>query len=363
MWAVYTPDTDRLKGLAHAHILSVGQFDKDSLDALLQLARQMERQEALRRVEPVLAGHTVATLLYRYRKAALSGAAFQAAAQALGGRSITVDNGPGSQTLSGATSESLPDTVKTLACYADAIVLSHPAQGAMQEAVAAADALHQAMHRPTAIINAGEGSEDPVQALTDLYTLKESFGDNLDGLTLGFLGDLRSASVAHSLLELLATAQCQLKIVCIAPESLAMPPHYIEFARSQDMEIRETADLQAAIGGLDVLYVTGVQRERFVARHLEELAAKVYGFPYQALDEARKAALQTLAEIDAEQEYLSARDTYVIDPMMLSQARKELVLMHPLPRAKYYAVARDGEVQQHALAADYLFYVPTRDGH
>ncbi len=339
MRGIYSADIDSLKSLAHTHILSVGQFDKANLDALLHLAGQMERQEAMQRVEPALAGRTVAIL--HYRKAMLSDVAFQTAAQALGGRAITVDSHPNS--LSGAASDSLHDTVKMLACYADAIVLSHLAPGAIGEAVAAADALHHAMHPPTAIINAGDGSEDPVQALTDLYTIKERFGDNIDGLTLGFLGDLRSASVAHSLLQMLATAQCQMRIVCIAPQSLSMPPHYMEFARSREMQISETVDLQAAIGELDVLYVTGVQRERFVARHLEDLAATVYGFPYQALDEARKIALQALAELDAEQEYLAARDTYVIDPMMLSQARKEMALMHPFPRGKEVSQAVDSD--------------------
>jgi aspartate carbamoyltransferase catalytic subunit len=230
-----------------------------------------------------------------------------------------------------------------LSCYADAIVLSHPEPAAVREAANAADALQHAMHRPTPIISAGDGNEDPAQALTDLYTIKERFGANIDDLTLGFLGDLRSASAAHTLIELLATSQCRVNLVCIAPESLAMPAQYVEFARSRDMQIEETVDLQTAIGKLDVLYVTGTQRERFVARHLEDLAARVYGFPYHALDEARKNALHALAEIDSEQEYLAARDTYVIDPMMLSQARKEMILMHPLPRGSEISEAVDSD--------------------
>jgi aspartate carbamoyltransferase catalytic subunit len=108
------------------------------------------------------------------------------------------------------------------------------------------------MHRPTPIISAGGGNEDPSQALTDLYTIKQRFGAEIDGITIGFLGDLRSASAAHSLIELLATAQCRANLICIAPESLSMPAQYVEFARSREMQIEETPDLQAVIGKLDV---------------------------------------------------------------------------------------------------------------
>ncbi|HKP51620.1 MAG TPA: hypothetical protein VJ183_03110 [Chloroflexia bacterium] len=330
--------TQALRGFANTHILSVGQFDKETLDALLHLAQQLARQEEMRQIDPLLAGRTVTNLFYG--RSTLASVSFQAATQALGGRFLI----PGDASyFSAATGvDSLHDPVKVLACYADAIVVRHPRPGAAREAAAAADALRLALHRPTSIINAGDGAgEDPAQALTDLYTIKGRFGSDLDGLTIGFLGDLRSASAAHSLIELLATGQHHVNVVCIAPESLSMPAQYVQFARSREMNIEETPDLQAAIGKLDVLYVTGAERERFVARHLEELAATVYGFPYEALDKPRKDALRALAELDAEQEYLAARDTYVIDPMMLSQARKDMILMHPLPRVKEIPEAVD----------------------
>ncbi len=330
--------THALRGLANTHILSVGQFDKDALDALLQLAQQLARQEEMRQIDPLLAGRTVATLFYN--QSSLASISFQAAAQTLGGRSLMPGDASHFSALAGE--DNLHDAVKIVACYADAIVVRHPRPGVAREAAAAADALRLAMHRPTSIISAGDGAgEDPAQALTDLYTIKGRFGADLDGLTIGFLGDLRSASAAHSLIEVLATGQYRVNIVCIAPESLSMPAQYVQFARSREMPIEETPDLQAAIGKLDVLYVTGAERERFVARHLEELAATVYGFPYEALDRPRKDALRTLAELDAEQEYLAARDTYVIDPMMLSQARKDMILMHPLPRVKEIPEAVD----------------------
>lgn len=111
-----------------------------------------------------------------------------------------------------------------------------------------------------------------------------------------------------------------------------MPAEYVEFARSRQMPVEETQDLQEAIRSLDVLYVTRVQRERFVAQQSEELSAQVYGQPFDSLDAPRKDALRQLADLKAAQEYSAARDTYVVDPMMLSLARKEMIVMHPLPR-------------------------------
>src|SRR5256714_8425281 len=113
-----------------------------------------------------------------------------------------------------------------------------------------------------------------------------------------------------------------------------MPSEYVEFARSREMPVDETQDLQQAIRNVDVLYVTRVQRERFVAQQLEELARSIYGLPFDALDSARKDALAAVAELNASQEYLAARDASVVDPMILSQAHKDMIVMHPLPPVK-----------------------------
>src|SRR5438105_4115304 len=147
-----------------------------------------------------------------------------------------------------------------------------------------------------------------------------------------FVGDLRTGRTVHSLIKLLAIDRCRVSVVCIAPESLSMPDEYVEFARSRQMPVEETRDLQSAIRQVDVLYVTRVQRERFVAQQLEELARSVYGIPFDSLDVARKEALGPVAELNAAQEYMTARDAYVVDPMLLSQARKNMIVMHPLPR-------------------------------
>ncbi len=329
MTAVYTMSSTPLQSLAYQHILSVEQFKPETLEALFAYAQSMDRQVAAGKADQLLANRVVANVFYE--PSTRTDLSFQAATQRLGGRVITTAGGVHYSSVT--KGESLHDTIKTIACYSDAIVLRHPNLGAAREAATASDALRNSMHRPVPIINAGDGTgEHPTQALLDLYTIKDRFGTDIDGLTIGFLGDLRNGRTVHSLIKLLALDRCHVKVVCIAPESLTMPSEYVEFARSREMPVEETQDLQEAIRRLDVLYVTRVQRERFVAQQLDELSAGVYGQPFDSLDSPRKDALRQLADLKAAQEYLAARDTYVVDPMMLSMARKEMIVMHPLPR-------------------------------
>ncbi len=329
MAATYSAVDSPLKTLAYQHVLSVEQFTPEVLEALFGLAQQMGRQVALGHVDALLANKVVANVFYE--PSTRTDLSFQAATQRLGGRIITTAGGVHYSSVS--KGESLHDTIKTIACYSDAIVLRHPNRGSAREAAAATDALRVAMHSPAPIINAGDGiGEHPTQALLDLYTIKARFGENINGLTIGFVGDLRNGRTVHSLLKLLAIDHARVNVVCIAPESLSMPNEYVEFARSREMPVQETQDLQSAIRQVDVLYVTRVQRERFVAQQLEELARSVYGIPFESLDAPRKDALRPIAELSAAQDYMTARDAYVVDPMLLSQARKEMIVMHPLPR-------------------------------
>lgn len=329
MTAIYQAVDDTLKMLAFQHILSVEQFTPEVIEALFGVAQRMDRQVASGNVTPLLANRVVANVFYE--PSTRTDLSFQAATQRLGGRVITTSGGVHYSSVS--KGETLHDTIKTIACYSDAIVLRHPLRGSAREAANASDALRAAMHRPTPIINAGDGiGEHPTQALLDLYTIKDRFGANIDDLTIGFVGDLRNGRTVHSLIKLLAIDRCRVSVKCIAPESLSMPAEYVEFARSRHMPVEETQDLHEAIHDVDVLYVTRVQRERFVAQQLEDLARAVYGRPLDNLDMERKEALRPVAELNAAQEYMTARDAYVVDPMVLSQARKDMIVMHPLPR-------------------------------
>jgi carbamoyl-phosphate synthase / aspartate carbamoyltransferase len=329
MTAIYTATETPLKSLAYQHILTVEQFTPEVLEALFAYAQKMDAQVESGNVHQLLAQKVVANVFYE--ASTRTDLSFQAATQRLGGRVISTAGGVHYSSVT--KGESLHDTIKTIACYADAIVIRHPNKGAAREASSASDALRLSMNKPVPIINAGDGiGEHPTQALLDLYTIKDRFGANIDGLTIGFVGDLRNGRTVHSLIKLLALDRCHVKVVCIAPESLSMPSEYVEFARSREMPVEETQDLQEAIRRLDVLYVTRVQRERFVSQQLDDLSAQLYGQPHDSLDNARKDALRPLAELKAAQDYQSARDTYVVDPMMMSLARKDMILLHPLPR-------------------------------
>lgn len=368
MTATYQGTEAPLKSLAYQHILSVEQFTPETLEALFSLAQRMDRQVAEGRVEPLMGSKVVANVFYE--PSTRTDLSFQAATQRLGGRVITTAGGVHYSSVT--KGESLHDTIKTIACYSDAIVLRHPNRGSAKEAAAASDALRIAMHSPAPIINAGDGiGEHPTQALLDLYTVKDRFGSNIDGLTIGFVGDLRNGRTVHSLIKLLAIDRCHVNVVCIAPESLSMPQEYIDFARSREMPVEETQDLQTAIQHVDVLYVTRVQRERFVAQQMEELSARIYGLAQESLDAQRRDALRPLAEVNAAQEYMAARDAYVVDPMMLSLARKEMIVMHPLPRvseipeqvdsddrAYYFRQVQNGLYIRMALLASVLDCLP-----
>ncbi len=320
---------EALQSLTGQHVISVEQFSSAMLEGLFAEAKHMEHLVDRRVALSSLRGLVVASLFYE--PSTRTDMSFQAAVQRLGGRTIMTGGGV---TVSSVTKgESLHDTIKTIACYADAVVLRHPVKGSARQAADASDQLKLQMRRTVPIINAGDGTgEHPTQALLDLYTIKDRFGRNIDGLTIGVVGDLRNGRTVHSLLKLLAIDNCRVNVICIAPEGLTMPQEYVQFARSRDITIRETDDLLTAMPELDVLYVTRVQRERFVNQELENLAHRAYGRRFELLDPPLQEALRPVAELQAVQEYEKAREAYVIDPTVLDQAKREMILLHPLPR-------------------------------
>src|SRR5689334_15425907 len=232
-------------------MLSVEQLTSTVLEGLFAEAKHMEHLVDRRVALSSLRGLVVASLFYE--PSTRTDMSFQAAVQRLGGRTIMTGGGV---TFSSVTKgESLHDTIKTIACYADAVVLRHPIKGSARQAADASDQLKLQMRRTVPIINAGDGTgEHPTQALFDLYTIKDRFGRNIDGLTIGVVGDLRNGRTVHSLLKLLAIDNCRVNVICIAPEGLTMPQEYVQFARSRDITIRETDDLLTAMPELDVLY-------------------------------------------------------------------------------------------------------------
>jgi len=263
-------------------ILSVKQFSREDLEYIFAVAHEMHDMVNHVGTFDLLKGKILANLFYE--PSTRTSSSFTAAMERLGGSVIPINEVKYSSVSKG---ESLPDTVRTLECYADVIVLRHPEVGSA--AIAA-----KAARKP--VINAGDGiGEHPTQALLDAFTIKEELG-HLDGLTVTLLGDLKYGRTVHSLARLLSLYKVRLNYV--APDILRMPAELIDEIKAKKIEQAEYTTLDACLPQTDVLYVTRVQKERFS-------------------DEAV---------------YESVKGAYVIDPQVMKAARERMIVMHPLPR-------------------------------
>jgi aspartate carbamoyltransferase len=187
-----------------------------------------------------------------------------------------------------AKGESLPDTVRTLGCYADVIVLRHPEVGSAALA---------AQYAGKPVINAGDGvGEHPTQALLDTFTIREELG-RLDNLTVTMLGDLKYGRTVHSLARLL-TQFNGIRLNCVSPKILRMPRDVMDEVAEKGIPQKEHTMLDKLLPETDVLYVTRVQRERF-----EDAAV-----------------------------YEKVKNAFIITPDVMKAAKKEMIVMHPLPR-------------------------------
>lgn len=274
-------------------ILAVGQFRRADLQYVFGVAHEM--REMVHRVGSfdLLKGKVLANLFYE--PSTRTASSFMAAMQRLGGSVIPINEVRYSSVAKG---ESLPDTIRTLECYADVIVLRHPQEGAARIAADAA-------RKP--IINAGDGvGEHPTQALLDLFTIVEEIG-RVDGLTVTMLGDLKYGRTVHSLARLLSRFDVKLKFV--SPDILRLPPDVIADLAAREIDYEQLSSLDEAIAQTDVLYVTRVQKERF-----EDVAV-----------------------------YEELKHAYVITPEVLKPAREQMVLMHPFPRVGEIDMAVDAD--------------------
>jgi len=275
------------------HVLSVNQFNRSKLEHIFEVAHSMRSMVERFGTADMLHGHVLANLFYE--PSTRTSSSFNAAMVRLGGRVLSINEVVYSSVSKG---ESLPDTVRTLECYADVIVLRHPEVGA------AATAARYA-HVP--IINAGDGvGEHPTQALLDLFTIQEELG-RVDGLKVAMVGDLKYGRTVHSLTRLLT--QYHVELVFVSPDMLKLPPEIVAEVHDSGLAHRETDDIHNIIGDADVLYVTRVQKERF----------------------------SDLALYDAVKEH------YVVDPTLMARAKQEMIVMHPLPRVGEIAYAVDDD--------------------
>ena len=275
------------------HILAVAQFTQTDLVYVFSVAEEMRTMVERVGTFDLLKGKILANVFYE--PSTRTSSSFTAAMERLGGSVIPISEVKFSSVAKG---ESLIDTVRTLQCYSDVIVLRHPETGAAATAA-------RYLRKP--LINAGDGTgEHPTQALLDLFTIQEELG-RLEGLTVTLLGDLKYGRTVHSLARLLRLYGARLNYV--APEILRMPQAVIDELNQAGVEQHEYAGLNEVLGQTDVLYVTRVQKERF----------------------------------ENPQDYESVKDAYVITPKILERAKSHMVLMHPLPRVNEISVEVDDD--------------------
>ncbi len=222
---------------------------------------------------------------------------FEAAMYELGGNVIGFSE---AQSSSAAKGESVADTIRTVGAYADIIAMRHPKEGAP---------LVASKKTIVPIINAGDGGHNhPTQTLTDLLTISREKG-RFNDLTVGLCGDLKFGRTVHSLISAMSRYE-NVKFVLISPDELKIPEYLKEEVLiKNNIEFVETADLEEAMPELDVLYMTRVQRERFFN----------------------------------EQDYLRLKDSYILTPDKLENAKEDLSILHPLPRVNEISTAVDDD--------------------
>ena len=222
---------------------------------------------------------------------------FEAAMYELGGNVIGFSE---AQSSSASKGESVADTAKVISCYADIIAMRHPKEGAP---------LVAAMNATVPVINAGDGGHNhPTQTLADLLTIQREKG-SFENLTVGFCGDLKFGRTVHSLICALSRYS-GIKVILISPEELKLPSYVKKDVLAKNgIYYEQTQDLESAMPQLDILYMTRVQKERFFN----------------------------------EEDYLRLKDSYILDPRKLKNAKSDLCIMHPLPRVNEISVAVDSD--------------------
>ncbi|MDR0569387.1 MAG: aspartate carbamoyltransferase [Spirochaetaceae bacterium] len=274
-------------------LIEPGNFTLEELDFLFDLAERIEDTPEFLRES--CRGKVLATLFFE--PSTRTRLSFEAAMLRLGGNCLGFAE-PGSS--SAAKGESLADTVRTVSCYADVIVMRNPKEGA---------ALLASRFTETPVINAGDGGHHhPTQTLTDLLTIKRLCG-SIGHLTIGFCGDLKFGRTVHSLTKALARYP-RISMKFISPRELRVPEYITEgFLKKEGVDFTETDNLEDEISGLNVLYMTRVQRERFFN----------------------------------EEDYIRLKDSYILNTAKMEYAKKDLIILHPLPRTNEIAPEIDAD--------------------
>lgn len=294
------------------HLIDIMDLSKEEIEDLIRVASDIishpeSYQEKCRYKK-------LATLFFE--PSTRTRLSFEAAMMELGGSVLGFSEASSS---SAAKGESVTDTAAIVSGYADIIAMRHPKEGAP---------LVASLRSDVPIINAGDGGHHhPTQTLTDLFTIRREKG-SFENLTIGLCGDLKFGRTVHSLIEAMSR-YAGVRFVLISPEELKVPGYVMDsYIKMNQIPYQQTTSLEDAMPELDVLYMTRVQRERFFN----------------------------------EEDYLRLRDSYILTPDKLRDAKKDMIILHPLPRvneistevdddprAAYFRQAKNGKYIRMAL--------------
>ena len=274
-------------------LIDIRDLSTQEIDELLAVAMDIIADPA--KYSQKCHGKKLATLFFE--PSTRTRLSFEAAMYELGGNVLGFSE---AQSSSSSKGESVSDTVKVVGFYADIIAMRHPKEGAP---------LVASMKAGVPVINAGDGGHNhPTQTLTDLLTIWREKG-RLNDLTIGFCGDLKFGRTVHSLIAAMSR-YTGIKIVLISPDELRLPGYIRKDVMEKNgVPYEETTDLVAALPSLDVLYMTRVQKERFFN----------------------------------EADYIRLKDSYILTPEKMQEAKDDMCVMHPLPRVNEIAVAVDDD--------------------
>lgn len=275
------------------HLIDPMDLSVEEIDHLLTLAQDIIDNKE--KYSEVCKGKKLATLFFE--PSTRTRLSFEAAMMELGGNVLGFSSASSSSSTKG---ESVGDTVKIVSCYADIIAMRHFKEGAPMLA---------SMKSDVPIINAGDGGHNhPTQTLTDLLTIKREKG-RLSNMTIGLCGDLMFGRTVHSLIKAMSRYE-GIKFVLISPDELKLPEYIrTDVIEKNNIPYEEISSLEDAIGSLDVLYMTRVQKERFFN----------------------------------EADYIRLKDTYILDKSKLALAKPDLSILHPLPRVNEISVEVDDD--------------------
>ena len=274
-------------------IIDIMDLSVEEIDGLLATAEDII--ENPKKYAEACRGKKLATLFFE--PSTRTRLSFEAAMYELGGNVIGFSDASSSSSSKG---ESVSDTARVISCYADIIAMRHPKEGAPYVASTKAS---------IPVINAGDGGHNhPTQTLADLLTIKREKG-RFNNLTVGFCGDLKFGRTVHSLISAMSRYE-NVKFVMISPDELKIPDYVKQNVLiPKGIEYKEVKSLEEAMPELDILYMTRVQKERFFN----------------------------------EADYIRLKDTYILTPERLQTAKKDLCIMHPLPRVNEISVAVDDD--------------------